>query len=306
MYMHHYVIMINRHLPLLAFCLLGFIWGTNFLFMKEAVAIISPLQVVLLRVIFGSLPILVFAFLKRALSLRDFRSSHHFIAMALFANVLPYYFFVKGTQLLASGIAGVISGTIPLMTAVIVVFTLPEERLNWRKTIGLVFGFSGVVLVANLSSGSQSSQWLGALYIVMGAVSYSIAMVYAKKFVGPLKMSSLQLASYQTLFSSFMLAAVTPYSGIEAIFSEPKPLLGLIIGLGLFGTGCAFVMYYYIIERLGAITASSVYYIPPLVALLIGATVRGEVITFMQACGTITIIAGIYLARSGAINATRK
>src|SRR5205085_514050 len=103
-------------IPYLVFASLGIIWGSNFLFMKMAVSVLEPMQVVWLRVLFGSIPILIYAFSRKALRWSDLKKVHHFIAMSVLANLLPYFFFVKGTQSLKSGIAGVISGTIPLMT----------------------------------------------------------------------------------------------------------------------------------------------------------------------------------------------
>ena len=79
--------------PWLAWCLLGllgFIWGTNFLFMKMAVAVLPPLEVAWLRTIFGALPITVLALGRGSLARNDWRFVHHFAAMALLANVGPY------------------------------------------------------------------------------------------------------------------------------------------------------------------------------------------------------------------------
>ncbi|MDD2717676.1 MAG: DMT family transporter [Candidatus Wallbacteria bacterium] len=291
---------ILKQFPFLVLFALGVIWGTNFLFMKIVVSVISPLQVVWLRVLSGGLPIFVYALVMKVLSWKDCRRAHHFGAMALLANVLPYYFYVKGTQLLASGIAGVISGTTPLMTALLVVLILPAEKLNLQKGFGIFIGLIGVLLVADLKSAfsfGKSGELVGVCFMLMGSISYAFAILYAKKVVAPLKMSSLQLASYQALFASLLLIPVTPTQGMGAILENSKALLALVLGLGLTGTGLAFVMYYFIIDKLGAITASSVYYIPPVIALLFGALFRSETVTFLQILGTIIIITGIYFAR---------
>ncbi|MCX5914881.1 MAG: DMT family transporter, partial [Deltaproteobacteria bacterium] len=121
--------------------------------------------------------------------------------------------------------------------------------------------------------------------------------VYVHKFITPMKMSALSLAAYQTLFASFLLIMVTPTQGIGAIWGQPQALLAIVLGLGLLGTGFAYVMYYFVIDRLGAVTASSVFYIPPVVALLIGVLIRQEAVSFLQALGTLAIIGGIYLVR---------
>jgi drug/metabolite transporter (DMT)-like permease len=289
-----------RTLPFLLFCALGIIWGSNFLFMKIALEVITPLQIVWLRVLFGSLPILGFAFLKKSMKWSDFKKAYHFLAMALIANVATYYFFVKGTELLTSGIAGVISGAIPLMTALLAVLTLPMEKLTRRKALGLILGLMGVMSVSHSEfsfSLTIGKELIGAGFILLGSFCIAFGMVYVNKFITPMKMSALSLAAYQTLFASFLLIMVTPTQGIGAIWGQPQALLAIVLGLGLLGTGFAFVMYYFVIDRLGAVTASSVFYIPPVVALLIGAVIRHEAVSLLQALGTLAIIGGIYLVR---------
>lgn len=300
MYLNH--MKSPKTLPFLLFCALGFIWGSTFLFMKIALEVITPLQIVWLRVLFGSLPILGFAILKKSIRWSDFKRAHHFFAMALIANVATYYFFVKGTQLLTSGIAGVISGTIPLMTALLAVLTLPTEKLTRQKTSGLVLGLIGVTLVSHFESPFSSTlgnELIGAGFILLGSFCIALGMVYVNKFITPLKMSALHLAAYQTLFASFLLIIITPTQGIGALWGHSQALFAIVLGLGLLGTGFAFVMYYLVIDRLGAVTASSVFYIPPVVALLIGVVIRHEVVSLLQAFGTLAIIAGIYLVRDG-------
>ncbi len=290
-------------MPHVAFVCLGLVWGTNFIFMKMAVSVLDPLQVVWLRVLFGSAPIVVFALLRRSLKLYDARHAHHFLAMSLLANVLPYYFFVKGTEHLASGVAGVISGTIPLMTLLFAVLFLPTARVSRRKLLGFVAGFAGVALVARRSGpwGTDlEGDLTGVAYMLCGSVSYASAMIYAHRFVAPLRLSALQLATYQTACASLLLTSTTSFDGIGAIWTDCPLLLTLGLGLGLIGTGFAFVMYYVIIERLGAVMASSVYYLPPLVALLIGAAFMDEGLTTTQASGTSLLLGGLYLARKEA------
>ncbi len=70
------------------------------------------------------------------------------------------------------------------------------------------------------------------------------------------------------------------------IWSCRPVAVGLVLGLGILGTGLAYVIYYYIIEKLGAVSASSVTYIPPIVALAIGVIIVGERIGIWGYLGT--------------------
>ena len=100
--------------PLIAFILLGTIWGSNFIYMKLAAELITPLQIVFFRVLFGFAPVAVYAYTTRTLSWTHIKYSHHFLAMALLATAIYYYGFAKGASLLLSGVAGALSGAIPL------------------------------------------------------------------------------------------------------------------------------------------------------------------------------------------------
>ena len=281
--------------------LLGVIWGTNFLFMKLAVNMIPPLEVAWLRTLFGAIPITLFALFRRSLDWRDWRHVHHFVAMALLANVGPYVLFVIGTEHLPSGIVGAISGAIPFITAGVVAVALPSEVLTRSKLTGIAIGFAGVLLVAPLGGSgggvaAGSSSLLGVAATLGGALSYALALVYAKRFIAPLGMSAVRLASYQMVLAFILMAPFAAPGHWSALADHPSALAGLVIGLGLLGTGVAFVIYYSLIQTLGALKAASVYYIPPVVALATGAIFAGESIGLKQIGGALLIMAGIFYA----------
>jgi drug/metabolite transporter (DMT)-like permease len=288
--------------PRFWFVVLGLIWGTNFFFMKLAATVVDPLQVVWVRVVAGALPIVAWAALRGELRLRDLRHAHHFVAMALLANVLPFYFLVRGTQLLTSGIAGVISGAIPLFTAVLALLFVPDERLGRYKVAGLVLGFGGVLAVAEAWTrigAVRDGSLAGEGFILAGALSYAVAFVYAKRHVSPLGLRSTSLAAYQTAFAAILLTCVTDLGGVGRLVAHPSALVAAGLGLGLVGTGVAYIIYYYIIDRLGAVAASSVTYIPPVVALAIGVGLLHDLVSVWQWMGAALILAGIHFARKG-------
>jgi len=304
MYMHH-VMSVDTW----SFVALGLIWGSNFLFMKEAVREVSPLQVAWLRAVFGAVPILLFALSRRSMKREHLRHGHHFVAMALLSIVIPYVSFVKGAQLLPSGAAGAISGIIPLMTAVCAAVFLPSERLGAQKLAGLALGLLGVAVVADITrlfTASSSGALRGTLFMLLGSAGYAAGGVYARRFITPLNLGPLALAGYQTMGAALLLTVFAPKDGLEHVVHAPRALACLALGLGLLGTGIAFVLYYRIIERLGAVTASSVFYVPPVVALGLGALIVHEGLSLVQCAGTAIILLGVFLARNGAPRETQK
>ena len=283
----------------LAFALLGVIWGTNFIFMKWAVKDISPSQIVLLRVVFGFLPIFFFALAKRALRWQHIHYLHHFIVMSLLATVVYYLAFAKGTAVLPSSIAGMLSGAIPLFTFICAWLFLREEHINVTKVAGVALGFLGVLIIARPWSRSGAVDILGVIYMIVGSMSVGCSFVYARKFLSPLKLPAIALTTYQIGLAMIFLVLGTSLHGMGAVWSDTRAWTGLIFGLGLCGTGLAYVIYYYIVENLGAVAAAGVTYIPPVVALVIGIFLAGDVIRPLGYLAMVLILSGVALLQYG-------
>ncbi|WP_217645449.1 DMT family transporter [Oceanisphaera psychrotolerans] len=292
--------LIQRNAAYMAFVLLGVIWGSNFIFMKWAADWISPSQVALLRVLFGFIPILLVGLFTRSLSWSHLRHAHHFMVMALLATALYYFAFAKGTALLLSSLAGMLSGAIPLFTFLAALAFLRSEPVNRRSIGGTLLGFVGVLLIARPWQGAVADiDPVGVLYMVLGSLSVGLSFVYARKFVSPLRLPALALATYQTGFALLLLLLVSDLQGTQRLFAHPGAALAMVVGLGLLGTGIAYILYYFIVDRLGAIVASGVTYIPPVVALLIGVFLIGEPVTPIDMVAMVTILAGVGLLQSG-------
>jgi len=285
-----------------AFFALGLIWGSNFVFMKWATALISPAQVVLLRVLFGFLPILVLALARGVLRATDLRHWRHFAVMSILATAFYYYAFAKGTALLPSSIAGMLSGAIPLFTFVMTALFLKQEPMTRRKIAGVALGFLGILLIARpWNAGDTQLNLWGVSYMGLGSLSIGASFVYARRFMAHLDLSPLALCTYQMGFALCILAAVTPLSGLSHVQQSATALIGLVLGLGLTGTGIAYVLYYYIVRQMGAVLASSVTYLPPVVALLIGCLLVGEPLRWMDLIAMSAILSGVFAIQAPVI-----
>lgn len=287
-----------KYSSLILFWILGIVWGSNFIYMKWASIYLFPMQVVLVRVLFGFIPVFFYAYSLKVMKKEHLKYCFHFFVMSLFATTIYYYFFIKASSLLLSGITGALSGTIPLFTFLLAIVLLKEEKITLLRILGLIIGFSGVILIAkpyNTDFLHVNSE--GIIYVLLGSCVLGISFVYAKKFISPLNIHFAALTTYQLGFSLFFLLFFTDYNGIDTIFVDIHTLIGLVIGLGLLGTGLAYIIYYYLIEKIGAVNTSSVTYIPPVVALIIGYFI-GEVLTLIDIIATILIFSGVFLINS--------
>ncbi|MEP0074170.1 MAG: DMT family transporter [Marinomonas sp.] len=292
--------MLKSYLALIA---LGVIWGSNFIFMKWSIALITPMQTVMLRVLCGFIPLLLIALYSKVLHRNQFKHMVHFAVMSVLATSFYYYGFVAGTALIPTSIAGLLSGSIPIFTFVCAFLFLRRDRPTLQMLIGVILGFLGIIVSARPWENVESTDPLGVIWMLAGTTSLGVSFVYAQRTLSPHKIPPLALATWQTGFASLTLFILTDFTGLPAITTNITALLGLIIGLGLLGTGGAFFLYYYIIEKLGSVKASGSSYIAPIVAVIIGAFV-GEEINIFVLVALVLILSGVILIQTGSRKAS--
>lgn len=281
-----------------ALVLIGFVWGSNFIYMKMATAVIDPLQVVFLRVLAGFVPLALAAWWTGVITRAQLRHLPHFAVMSVLATSFYYYGFVAGTARLPSSVAGLLGGAIPIVTFLTSLVFLRTERPNAVMAGGVALGFAGIVLTARPWEGGAVIDPVGVLWVMAGTVSVGMSFVYARRNLSPLGLSPLALATWQTGLGLVTLAVVTDFDGMGAILGAPHALAGLVVGLGVLGTGLAYLIYYYILGKLGAVGASGATYMPAVVAVLIGASV-GEDVTTVEIAALAMILGGVALIQFG-------
>ncbi|MDN7179731.1 DMT family transporter [Caballeronia sp. SEWSISQ10-4 2] len=289
-----------------AFVLLGFIWGSNFIYMKWAVTLISPMQIAFLRVLFGFLPLALAAWHQGVINRSQLRHLPHFFVMAAVATVLYYVVIVKGTALLPSGVAGVLGGSIAIFTAIFSLLLLRTEKVNGLMVVGVVLGFAGIVLTARPWKGADNPIDLaGVFWMLAGSIILGMSYVYVRRFLSPFNLPPLALVAWQMGLALLMLAVLTDFTGIGHILHDWQAAAGVVVGLGILGTGIAFLIYYFLLQELGAVAASGSTYITPTVALLIG-WVAGEKVGVLEVTAIALILASIAMLQIGRQRAARE
>ena len=283
---------------LLAFVGLGIVWGATFPITKLVLPYVGPTQIVLIRVVSGFVPLLCYCVITGQMQLAHWRLWPHFLAMSFLATTLYYIAYAWAATEMLSGVASVLSGTAPLLVFVFSAIFLPHERLNWRKAVGVLIGFAGVMLVANPTTSSVTQTTVAGLaFLLLGAISLSLSFIYARKFLAQFAIPASALVTYQLGIGSILLLLVTPKDGIEQILAFPGPAFALVVGLGVLGTGLAYLLYYLIVQRLGAVAASSSTYLPPLVGLVISVALMGEEVSWTSYAAMVCILSGVWLLR---------
>lgn len=199
-------------------------------------------------------------------------------------------------QRVPSGLAALLFATFPLFVAVLGHFFLPGERLYPRGAAGTLVGFAGVALIFSEDLGRLGGPGVAfsaAVLLVAPAVS-AVANVAIKRWgkgIHPLSLTSVPLLGAGVLVG----AAAALFESDRAVRWTPAAI-GSIVYLALFGSAIAFVVYFWLLERLPATRLSLITYAMPVVAVLIGILLFDEPMTARIAAGAGLVIAGVALA----------
>jgi drug/metabolite transporter (DMT)-like permease len=282
--------------------LLALIWGSGFLWIKLGLRGLSPVEVTLARLVLGSAVLFIVVAVQRGSLPRSPVLWVHIAVAALFANAAPYLLFAVGEQHVASSTAGMLNATTPLWTVVIALGTHHQRTTTARQVAGLVIGFSGAVVIFSPWQAAGGLASIGAIECLAAAASYAISYVYMDRFlarrgIGPVVLSACQLGAASVLLAIALGVTGAPSPRVDAT------VVASILILGLVGTGVAYVLNYQIIASVGATVASTVTYLLPIVAIILGFLVLGEHITLLDLAGITLILVGVALTRNCATQA---
>lgn len=278
---------------------LGMIWGSSFLFIKVGIRELHPVYVTLGRVAAGALTLLILLAVLRDRLPRDPRLWLHLSVVAAVGVALPFTLFGYGEQRVSSILAGIWNATTPLATLPMSVLVFRTERMTLRRAVGLVLGFSGVLVVLGVWQGVGGAEFTGQLMCFAAACCYAVAMPYQKRFVANRPESGVALSAVQMLIAVAQLAIVAP------LVAGPPPMptslsldvIASVLALGALGTGIAFAISLRNIRLIGASAASTVTYLVPVFAVLLGVVVLGESFAWHQPVGALVILTGVAVSQ---------
>jgi drug/metabolite transporter (DMT)-like permease len=212
---------------------------------------------------------------------------------------LPFTLFGFGEQRVSSVLAGIWNAATPLVALPLAVLVFRTERMTWRRAAGITVGFAGVLVVLGVWRGVGGAQLTGQLMCFGAAMCYAVAIPYQKKFVAGRTGSGVSLAATQLLLALAELAIVAPLLA----GAPPAPgklslqVVLCVLALGALGTGLAFVLNLRVIRVAGASTSSSVTYLMPVVATIVGVLVLREHLLWNQPVGALIVLAGVAVSQ---------
>jgi drug/metabolite transporter (DMT)-like permease len=267
---------------------LSVIWGGSYLFVGIAVKDLSPLVIVMARVVLAAAALLPLHLLLIGPLPRDREAWTAIIGLSILNNVIPFTLIVTGQTMIASGLASVINATSPLF-GVAIIAMVGLEPLILRKTIGILIGILGVAILKGGTMFEQGSQTLGILLCLGAAASYGFGSLWARmklKNTPPLSMATGQLLCSSLIMTVLAFSFDSPSQLIDA----SKESWIALLGLSVLSTSFAYIIFFRVVAKSGPANVLLVTMLIPVSAIAMGIAVLGETLDTMEVIGTAVII----------------
>ena len=276
------------------FVLLGFFWGSSYLFIKIGVdAGLEPFTLVALRLLVGFTLLATVVLAAREPLPRGARTYTHLIVLGFFSVALPFVLITFAEQSVDSALAATLTAPVPLFVIPIAALLL-REAITVSKVVGVTVGMVGVAILVGFDPATVGQTDLAPqLMLLTAALSYALGGVYARRFVHDLR--PMIPALFQVFFAMVM-TAIGAFALEDPIRRAPAvPIEGLlaVVWLGLLGSGLAYLIFYRLLGRWGPTRVSLGAYLLPVWGIALGWLVLNEQISSGLVLGTALVVAGI-------------
>jgi drug/metabolite transporter (DMT)-like permease len=284
----------------IAFLSLTFIWGASFLWIKIAVREIDPFSLVAFRLTLGLMGLAVFLAIRKPVLPRRASTWGALAILGLLSSAIPWVLISWAEETIDSALAGVLNGTVPLFTIILAHMYLRDDRMTFGRVVGLLFGFAGVVVLAQRDGGGGEVSELGGISrnllgqgaMLLAAISYAISGVHARRNLR--NVSALVQAFFSMAFSLIIILCLIPLLGGTLQVPVRTDTWGALVWLGVLGAGIASFVFYYLLHAVGPTRASLVTYTIPVVGVTLGVLILNERLDWALSLGLVLIVSGVW------------
>ena len=279
-----------------AYLALGLVWGCSFIFIELGLVFLSPFGVTFVRCALGAITLLIFAKARKVELPKGKSIWKKLWVVAMLLNVVPGVLFAFAQQYITSALAGIINATTPLMTLIFMLLIFREEKIKREQVYGLVIGALGVMTVVGVWKELGGNQLIGVIALLIAVSCYGASYPYSTRNVIPLGLKPEALATGQLLMATMTLLPLFIFDGFSSNNYETKSIIAMLC-LGIFGSGFAYIWNFSVTAAAGSAIGSTVTYITPVVAVIVGWLYLNEEIAWHEPVGALVVIIGALLSQ---------
>jgi drug/metabolite transporter (DMT)-like permease len=271
--------------------LLATLWGASYTFIKLGVATIPPITLIAARTLIAGLLLLVIM-RWRGLSLpRDTATWRRFLFQACLNSVIPFTLIAWAERSLEAGLATILNSTSPIFTFLLTLAITRHEPVSARKLFGVLAGMAGICLIVGVQAlGGLGEQLAAQIATVVATICYAGAAIFSRGFKGldPMAPAAGSLLSGAAILIPISLVVDRPWT----LAPSTSSLLALL-GLSIFSTALAFVIYFRLIQTLGSVGTTAQAYLRVPIGVALGVLFLGEGLSSTAWIGLGCVVIGV-------------
>ncbi len=250
------------------------------------------MALVAFRMFFGAVTATIIGIYQKVTWPRDLRTWGIFAILGPASLAIPIFLISWGEQTIDSAVASILNATVPLFTIVIAHFLLHDDKMTLQKVLGLLIGFAGVmILLSKDLLASEQHSVIGQVAVIVASLFYAGSAVFARKLTQHVQ--GVPRGAMPLITSTILIWFVGPMTEKPFLFPTITLTWVAVLWLGIFGSGLAMIMFYYLIHEIGPTRASLVTYLFPAGGVILGVIFLDEHLSWQLLTGTFFIIASL-------------
>ena len=276
---------------LLLLLLLATLWGGSYTFIKLGVATIPPVTLIAGRTAIAGLILLLIMHWRGLRLPADAATWRRFMFQACLNSVVPWTLIAWAERSVDAGLATILNSTSPIFTFFLTLAVAHQEAASQRKLFGVVVGLAGICLIVGVQAFESLGQALVAqLAIVAATICYAGAAVFGRGFKG---LDPIVPAAGSLLCGALVLVPLSiVFERPWAVSPSASSLLALL-GLAVFSTALAFVIYFRLIQTLGSVGTTAQAYLRVPIGVALGVLLLGERLSSTAWAGLACVVLGV-------------
>jgi drug/metabolite transporter (DMT)-like permease len=270
---------------------LATLWGGSYTFIKLGVATIPPVTLIAGRTLIAGLLLLLIMICRGVRLPKDAATWRRFLFQACLNSVVPWTLIAWAERSVDAGLATILNSTSPIFTFFLTLAIAHQNALSWRKLFGVVAGMAGICLIIGVQAfQGLGEQLLAQIAIVTATICYAGGAVFSRGFKG---LDPMAPAAGSLLCGAAILLPVS------AVLERPWTLMPsttsvlALLGLAIFSTAIAFVIYFSLIQTLGSVGTTAQAYLRVPIGVALGVLLLGEKLSPTAWMGLACVVIGV-------------
>jgi drug/metabolite transporter (DMT)-like permease len=271
--------------------LLATLWGASYSFIKLGVATIPPITLIAARTLVAGVLLLAIMHWRGLRLPKDAATWRRFLFQACLNSVIPWTLIAWGERSLDAGLATILNSTSPIFTFFLTLAMTRHEALSARKLFGVVAGMVGICLIVGVQAlAGLGVQLTAEIASVTATICYAGGAIFSRGFGG---LDPMAPAAGSLLCGAAILVPASLVMDRPWTLAPSTGSLLALVGLAVFSTALAFVIYFRLITTLGSIGTTAQAYLRVPIGVALGVIFLGETLTSTAWIGLGCVVIGV-------------